>query len=82
MVEVIESDAEIVGVALKMLLADTPYIFDSIGTGMAKCRCLQSGIGQPDIGQYDFSERVFGSLFWCHTLAAGSFRPRTGRPAG
>lgn len=76
MVKVVESDAEIVGVAPKIMLADHPYIFDSIGTALGEnAGAFNQGIGQPDIGQYDVSERVFGACFGAALLRRSAWEP-------
>ncbi|MHB1326122.1 MAG: glycosyltransferase family 2 protein [Thermoleophilia bacterium] len=76
MVEVIQTDADIVGVAPKMLISDKPHIFDSIGIAMAdNAGAFNQAIGQPDIGQYDFSERVFGACFGAALLRREAFDP-------
>lgn len=76
MVEVIETDADIMGVAPKMLISDRPHIFDSIGIAMAgNAGAFNLAIGQPDIGQYDFSERVFGACFGAALLRREAFDP-------
>jgi GT2 family glycosyltransferase len=76
MVKVIETDADMVGVAPKMLISDRPHIFDSIGIAMAgNAGAFNQAIGQPDIGQYDFSERVFGACFGAALLRREAFDP-------
>lgn len=76
MVKVIENSGDIVGVAPKMLVSDKPHIFDSIGIAMAdNAGAFNLAIGQPDIGQYDYSERVFGACFGAALLRREAFDP-------
>lgn len=76
MVAVIKTDKEIVGVAPKMLFADNRHIFDSVGVALAdNAGAFNQAIGQPDIGQYDYSERVFGACFGATLLRREAFDP-------
>jgi GT2 family glycosyltransferase len=76
MVAVAETDPEIAAVAPKMLFADDPHIFDSMGTAMAEnAGAFNQAIGQPDIGQYDMSERVFGACFGAALVRKEEFAP-------
>lgn len=67
MTEALDADPGCAGVGPKILFSRWPEIINSAGTvlhvnGEADSR----GIGQPDLGQYDRPERVFG----CHFAAA------------
>ncbi len=74
MVGVAEEDENIAGVAPKIMLASHPHVFDSIGTALGDdAGAFNQGIGQPDIGQYDVSERVFGSCFGATLLRREAF---------
>jgi GT2 family glycosyltransferase len=74
MVAVAEADPGIAGVAPKMMFADQRYIFDSVGTAMAEnAGAFNLAIGQPDIGQYNISERVFGVCFGAALLRRSAF---------
>ncbi len=76
MVAVAEGDPGIVGVAPKILLADLPQIFDSVGTALGdNAGAFNQGIGQPDVGQYDMSERVFGACFGAALIRRRAFEP-------
>jgi len=76
LVMAIDKDADIVGVAPKMLISDKRHIFDSVGIAMAdNAGAFNLAIGQPDIGQYDFSERVFGACFGAALLRREAFDP-------
>ncbi|MGH6630901.1 MAG: glycosyltransferase family 2 protein, partial [Burkholderiales bacterium] len=51
-------------VAPKTYLSQFPGYFDSIGTLLNESySAYNRGIGEPDIGQYDVSERTFGACF-------------------
>jgi GT2 family glycosyltransferase len=64
MVAVAVTDNGIAGVAPKMMLAGEQQVFDSLGIALAdNGDAFNRGIGQPDIGQYDSSEKVFGACF-------------------
>tara|TARA_B100000029_G_scaffold477948_1_gene523543 strand:- start:907 stop:1974 length:1068 start_codon:yes stop_codon:yes gene_type:complete len=75
MLLIFDSKSKIAAVAPKMYLHDYPNHFDSIGTivypGLV---AANRGIGQPDIGQFDFSEPVFGSCFGCTLISTKAFR--------
>ncbi len=52
------------GVAPKIMLAGQNKVFDSVGIGIEEgAGAFQQGLGQPDVGQYDVSEQVFGVCF-------------------
>ena len=74
MVAVASAGDRIAGVAPKMMLAGLSRIFDSVGTSLGdNAGAFNLGIGQPDIGQYDASERVFGSCFGATLLRRSAF---------
>jgi len=74
MVAVLESHPGVVGVAPKMMLAGLPHIFDSVGTAVGdNAGAFNLAIGQPDVGQYDISERVFGACFGAALLRRQAF---------
>lgn len=51
-------------VAPKTYLAGFPGYFDNVGTLLnERYSAYNRGIGEPDIGQYDVSERTFGACF-------------------
>ena len=77
LVAVAESGPDIAGVAPKMMFAGQPHIFDSVGTTMAEknAGAFNQAIGQPDIGQYDISEQVFGACFGAALLRREEFEP-------
>ncbi len=65
---------DVVGVAPKMMLAQNPNVFDSIGNLINGGGCaFNMGIGQLDIGQYDKSEPVFGACFGAALLRRAAF---------
>lgn len=75
MVAVIAAEPVVVGVAPKMMLTDHPHIFDSIGIALGdNAGAFNQGIGQPDIGQYDRVEPVFGACFGATLLRRCAFR--------
>jgi len=75
MVKVAAAEPVVVGVAPKIMLSHHPHIFDSIGTALGPdAGAFNQGIGQPDIGQYDRVEPVFGSCFGATLLRRCAFR--------
>ena len=81
MVAVAEGDHAIAGVAPKMMFADNPHIFDSVGTAMVEnAGAFNQAIGQPDIGQYDIPERVFGACFGAALLRKSEFKAENTGP--
>lgn len=76
LVKVAAADDDIVGVAPKILFADHPHIFDSVGICMGDdAGAFNQGIGQPDIGQYDITEQVFGACFGAALIRREAFEP-------
>lgn len=81
MVRVASQGPDTVCVAPKMLFKDHTHIFDSIGVCMgAAAGAFNQGIGQPDIGQYDISERVFGACFGAALVRRDAFAPENVGP--
>lgn len=65
---------DVVGVAPKILFADHPHVFDSVGICMGEdAGAFNQGIGQPDIGQYDATEQVFGACFGAALIRRDAF---------
>ncbi|MBG98304.1 hypothetical protein CL659_04215 [bacterium] len=75
MLKVFDKKSKIAGIAPKIYLYDYPENFDSVGTlihpGLI---AANRGIGQPDIGQFDNSEPVFGSCFGCTLLSVKALK--------
>lgn len=76
MVKVVSAEPVVVGVAPKIMLADYPHVFDSVGIALGEnAGAFNQGIGQPDIGQYDRVEPVLGACFGAALLRRCAFRP-------
>ncbi len=75
MLSILDSKSKIAAIAPKMYLYDYPEHFDSVGTiihpGLI---AANRGIGQPDIGQFDKPEPVFGSCFGCTLISTQAFK--------
>lgn len=74
--ETVASDPSVAGAAPKVLFESWPEILNSMGTilkpdGWADSR----GIGQPDVGQYDRPDRVFGLHFAAALVRRSLFGP-------
>ena len=75
------STPDTVAVAPKMVLvnadgtaAGTPPILDAVGIGVnAKAEAANRGLGQPDLGQYDRSDDVFGACFGAALIRRSAF---------
>jgi GT2 family glycosyltransferase len=81
LVEAVTSDSKIAGAAPKVFFSRWPEILNSVGTvlhadGWADSR----GIGQPDVGQYDTNERVFGLHFAAALVRRELFGPASVGP--
>jgi len=75
MVRVAGADANVAGVAPKLLNQDEPHFFDAVGTAIdALGRAHNVGIGQIDVGQYDRVEPRLGVCFAAALLRRGVFR--------
>lgn len=74
-----------VAVAPKMILVDvdgTPVgkrlTLDAVGIGVnAKAEAANRGLGQPDLGQYDRSDDVFGACFGAALIRRSAFAPHS-----
>jgi len=75
MLSIFDSQSNIAAIAPKMYLYDHPGHFDSVGTVVHPgLIAANRGIGQPDIGQFDKSEPIFGSCFGCTLMSTQAFR--------
>jgi|GEM_PF-2742100 len=75
MLKIFDKKSKIAGVAPKIYLYDYPKNFDSVGTMVHPgLIAANRGIGQPDLGQFDISEPVFGSCFGCTLLSVKALK--------
>ncbi len=64
MLEEIQKQQACIAVSPKILLQEHPGFLDAVGTGVdSHFQAFNRGCGEPDIGQYDAPERVFGACF-------------------
>jgi GT2 family glycosyltransferase/glycosyltransferase involved in cell wall biosynthesis len=74
MTEALHRDPEVIGVAPKTLLLDSNGVIDNVGNALTpNYEPFNLGIGQPDFGQYDRPERVFGLCFAAALIRKSAF---------
>lgn len=75
----VNADDRTVAVAPKMLLAAQPQgppTIDAVGIGVNHLgEAANRGLGQPDLGQYDRPEEVFGACFGAALIRRSAFDP-------
>lgn len=77
LLEELEADAHLAGVAPKVRFSRWPEVLNSVGIFLRADGWADSrGIGQPDVGQYDARDRVFGCHFAGALLRRKLFDPR------
>lgn len=80
LVERIKEDNSIAAVATKMMLSQYEGLLDSVGTViMENGWPFNRGIGQPDLGQYDESEQIFGACFGCVLIRRSYYENEIGQ---
>lgn len=74
MIEVLQHNPEVMGVAPKTLLLGSKEVIDNVGNALTpNYEPFNVGIGQPDLGQYDRPERVFGLCFAAALIRKSAF---------
>jgi GT2 family glycosyltransferase len=81
LVDGVASDPTVAGSAPKIRFSGWPHILNSVGTVLHDDASADSrGIGQPDVGQYDARERVFGLHFAAALVRRSLFEDRNVGP--
>jgi GT2 family glycosyltransferase len=80
MVKQMKSDNQIAAVASKMLLHQYKNFIDAAGVVILDNGSpFNRGIGQPDIGQYDDVEQIFGACFGCVLIRRSYYENEIGQ---
>ncbi len=74
MTKALQCNSEVIGVAPKTLFLGSKEVIDNVGNALTpNYEPFNIGIGQPDLGQYDRSERIFGLCFAAALIRKSAF---------